>query len=700
LSKNIISSAIRTVLCAGLIYGAAVALAFAIDDATLSIEHVAGDGWAADGISVRLERSAKSTPAQVSIAQLLIPKLHLQLAHSAIHCDGFEALEDFFVCNDATIALTLPELGAQRLHAQLRYDRRDGAIKTNLKGLRVGEGVANLSLFLNGGHETIDAQFDHVSVEQLLKLATRFGVTLPLAAVSGTISGTLHAQTRRQEFDTVAVNLTLEQFSANNASGSIATDKLSATIDGQLRASTEGFNFRAEVRSQQGQAYFDPIFLDTSVHGLYVQARGKWSTADGLIADAFTVRHQGVLTASGSARLDLHSDQPLRELKVANAQMLFPGAYETYMQAFVANDAMKALRTSGAATISAEVANGKPTAFELRSEGFNADGGKTLRLDALKGGVSWQSNELQRDAVGVESFLSWSGASVFGLEIGSAPLRFQVDGHSFRLLEPAHIPLLDGALDVETLRIRNFAQSSVAFLIDATLKPISMPQLCRAFGWPEFGGHIGGAISKLRMRDGVITLGTTLNGQVLDGAVAVRDLRLEQPFGNWPRFHASVSFDNLDLQQVTSAFSFGRITGKLSGVIDGLELFNWSAVAFDARFFTPPTDQSKHRISQRAVENIGSLGGGGSAITAALSSGFLRFFADFNYDRIGLSCRLANDVCLMDGIAPVSKSGGYYLVKGSGVPRIDVIGNSRRVDWPRLVQQLKAATEADTVVVK
>ena len=86
-------------------------------------------------------------------------------------------------------------------------------------------------------------------------------------------------------------------------------------------------------------------------------------------------------------------------------------------------------------------------------------------------------------------------------------------------------------------------------------------------------------------------------------------------------------------------------------------------------------------------------------MTAALSSGFLRFFDDFNYDRLGISCRLENDVCAMDGVAP-APNGGYYLVKGKGLPRIDVIGSSRRVDWPRLVQQLIAATESEGPVVQ
>jgi hypothetical protein len=65
----------------------------------------------------------------------------------------------------------------------------------------------------------------------------------------------------------------------------------------------------------------------------------------------------------------------------------------------------------------------------------------------------------------------------------------------------------------------------------------------------------------------------------------------------------------------------------------------------------------------------------------------MRFFDQFNYDRLGISCRLKNDVCLMSGVEQHGQ--GYYLVKGSGVPRIDVIADARRVDWPRVVASLK-----------
>jgi hypothetical protein len=278
-------------------------------------------------------------------------------------------------------------------------------------------------------------------------------------------------------------------------------------------------------------------------------------------------------------------------------------------------------------------------------------------------------------------------------------LHFSTRGRQFRLLQPTRIPVLDGSIDLDSFRVRNAGLPSVAFLVDATIQPISVQKLCQAFGWPEFGGRVGGVISKLRMREGIITLGTTLHAQVFDGEVTISDLRLEQPFGQWPRFYSSIALDNLDLEPITSAFSFGRITGRLSGSINGLQLFNWTPIAFDARLYTPPSDRSRHRISQRAVQNIGSIGGGGAGVATALSSGFLRFFEDFNYDRLGLSCRLENEICVMNGVAP-APNGNYYLVKGKGLPRIDVIGSSRRVDWTRLVQQLIAMTESGGPVVR
>ena len=48
---------------------------------------------------------------------------------------------------------------------------------------------------------------------------------------------------------------------------------------------------------------------------------------------------------------------------------------------------------------------------------------------------------------------------------------------------------------------------------------------------------------------------------------------------------------------------------------------------------------------------------------------------------------LRGDAAEMGGIA--RSDGGYYLVKGAGLPRIDVIGRNRRIAWKDLVERLR-----------
>ena len=102
------------------------------------------------------------------------------------------------------------------------------------------------------------------------------------------------------------------------------------------------------------------------------------------------------------------------------------------------------------------------------------------------------------------------------------------------------------------------------------------------------------------------------------------------------------------------------------------------------------------RISQKAVNNLTSVGGGG--IAGGLQGTVLKLFKTFGYRRIGLSCTLKGDVCSMGGLGPTKD--GYTIVEGSGLPRLTVVGHQREVDWPTLVRRLKAATQGDGPVVR
>jgi len=681
-----------------------------IDRTSLGMARIEGAGWSAEDLRLDVDLSTEPISARLHIARVRLAGDEAGLESVNVDCRAFDLDGGRMVCADAQIAGVFGMLGRQAVQGRIRYDRGSGLLEAEVAGLAFEGGTANAAVRLAASGWQGEIQLSTVPLAELLRLAQRLGLEPPqLALAAGRISGRLQMRGRAGRLDALDAELDLQEIAAANDAGTVAVEAVSIALQGRVAIDRDGMQVEAGLEASAGQAYVEPVFVDLSAHPLRLGLHGEVDKGV-LRLGRFDLNHDGVLEASGQAEVVIETGPRLGNLDLEIDDAFFPQSYTTYLQPFLLGTSLQSLETAGRASARVRVIDSSLAHFEVLLDSLSLEDREAgLGLDGLRGNVHWQAAALAGDveaeseqvepAVEPASRLDWTGGRLYGLELGAAGIAFSAAGRDFRLLEATRIPLIDGAVAIERLRAHNVGEADMAFTFDAEVEPLSVRELCRAFGWPEFGGRLAGKISRLRMREGVVTLGTNLEAEVFDGRIRLRDLRLEDPLGNWPRFLASIDIERLDLEQLTSAFSFGRITGRLSGRIDGLSLFNWTPVAFDAHLETPPDDRSRHRISQRAVENIGSLGGSSAGVSAALSSGFLRFFDDFNYDRLGISCRLANEICYMDGIEP-AENNGYYLVKGSGLPRIDVIGNTHRVDWPRLVAQLKAIIESEGPVVE
>ncbi|MCS6947759.1 MAG: hypothetical protein NZM12_09105, partial [Steroidobacteraceae bacterium] len=335
------------------------------------------------------------------------------------------------------------------------------------------------------------------------------------------------------------------------------------------------------------------------------------------------------------------------------------------------------------------VVDGLPASIDLSLSNVDLrDRKERFLMHELRGELHWRSG-----APAPPSYLAWSSGGSYGLRGGAARIEFQFQDRDFRLLRPARIPIFDGALRIERFSAEDIGLPSMRSSVEGEIEPIGMPLLSRAFGWPELAGTLRGSIPRVEYRDKVVTFHGDAVARVFDGRIVGSNMRLQDPLGPWPRFFADIKIDNLDLLLVTGTFSFGSITGRLSGSIDDLELFKWSPVRFDARLGTPPRDRSRRRISAKAVTELANIGGGGNSVLKSLQSGIMRFFDEYDYERLGIRCQLDGEVCRMSGI---ERSGvGYYLVKGRGLPRIDIVGTVAQVNWRQLVAQVSANMQGE-----
>jgi hypothetical protein len=669
----------------------------AVNSVDFSVRDIRAADWSAAGINVRLELgTAGRSQARVSVRRARFADPLGELQDIDIRCPDPVVLAALISCRDARISASHQRFGRLRFVAAASFDRVRQSLAVDVRGLRLAGGNWRIDARWRASGWQLTALADRLPIAAVRKLAAPW-ISLPAGIeIEGTLSPRITVA-GREHVQRMTISAQVAALTLNNADGTLATDKLAMTIDAGLTPVARGYDIASRISLSGGQAYRDPVFLDLARTPLSIAIVGAWQSAgQRFVVTRYTIDQPGVLLASGRAEFTPFGTTPVAALSVSLERGVFPGFYATYLQPFLVNSDFKDLATRGALRGSAEIIDGSPVAahVELDAIDFNDDTGR-MAVHGLGGRISWHADA----AMAEPSRLAWHDGKAYGFTGGAADIKFVTAARGLRMLEPTVLPIFDGGLAIAAFEVRDAALPSMSLLFDATLQPVSMRRICQVLGWPEFSGTVAGRIPRLTLNNKVLSVDGDLEARVFDGRIVVSKLRLEDPLGTWPRLSADIELEQLDLESVTGTFSFGEITGRLSGYIRRLELFAWRPVAFDALLATPPGDRSEHRISQRAISNISAIGGGGSGnAMATLSSGMLRFFENFKYDRLGLACKLENEVCAMQGIAPAKS--GYYIVRGRGLPRIDVIGSAGRIDWPQLVANLKAATSAGPATVK
>src|SRR5690606_36466047 len=272
----------------------------------------------------------------------------------------------------------------------------------------------------------------------------------------------------------------------------------------------------------------------------------------------------------------------------------------------------------------------------------------------------------------------------YGLEFGAARLPFASADGVLRVRDAVQVPLMGGTLGLRDVTIRPpQGEAGTDIRFGLRLDDIDFGKVSLALGLPAFQGRLSGDIPLAHYAGDRIDFDGGLSLGIFDGRGAISSLALERPFGTAPSLSADIAMDDLDLLRLIEVLGFGSITGRLDGRIEGLRLVDWTPVAFDARFITDAAPGVRQRISQRAVQNISSVGD--ASFITSLQGQLIGLFSDFGYRRIGIGCRLENQVCAMSGLH--SAGNAFTIVEGKGIPRLDVVGYNRAVNWPTLMER-------------
>lgn len=479
------------------------------------------------------------------------------------------------------------------------------------------------------------------------------------------------------------VRLALENGSFSDEAGLHAAERLQASVDMRMQASKTGWNWQADVDWQDGEVFWQPFYIANGDHQLKAIGRLQddllsFDHAQLHIKDVGTLTANGVWDLRRSQFQTLVADLPQLNLKTAYPLILKPLLQKT---------AFADAEVSGLAAIKLEIQNAEPKSFKLRLQDTNIkDNRHKFALYELNADIPW-SYELAQQV-----YVRYSHGALLNLPLGNTDIRATLDRYALTAPE-IRLPILDGTLHINNLSAA-YKDAQWFWHLGARLEPISLQDFSAALQLTKMNGKASAEIPLVTYAAGSLVTDGSLVLNIFDGTATVSNLTMQTPLGVAPKLNADIALRNLDLGVLTSTFSFGAIEGRLDGDIQDLALQNWKPVRFDAKVQSSPGKYPK-KISQRAVENISALGGGGAA--AAIQRSFLRFFKQFNYGKMGLSCRLRNDVCEMGGVE--STPHGYVIVKGSGIPAISVMGYNKTVGWNELVARIKRVTEGNTKAV-
>jgi hypothetical protein len=690
LSPGAIAGRLRpAVLCAALACGQAAG------DAALQfgIARVDGAGWGAQGITIDLQRDdAGRLGGRISAARLELPPPigPRDSVHGA--CLDLVVTARRFSCNELVLELPDATPTGLRLTGRLDYRRDTGALAWDFALPADGDGELRFGGRLDDGGWTVDLKASRWPVEAFEKLGGLFGLALP-AAAAGRIDLSLFARGRDTDLGGLVFELAGAALAGGNEAGTLAMEGVDVELRGSAWPDGDRLAFEVRGGATAGEAYLEPVYVNLETHPARLVVRGHADERNVSISQLILDQHATV-HADASAEIGRDADDTwrIRSARVRLPQAEMPGTYTVLLQPFLAATPLAKLETSGRLRGELTVRDGALEEVRLELEEVNVDDQDALlAIYGLSGELAWLP--ARDEAVSARARplqLRWSGGFVYGIPFGAAQVHLDARGDRWALSQPVSLPLLDGTLEIDTLEFGDFTAGDDALLFDAHLTPVSMRELSRALDWPPLSGQLSGALPQLSHADGVLALGGELTAEVFSGIVAIRELRIQRPLQPRARLQAEVELQGLELAELTEALSFGLMTGRLDGYVRGLEMIDWAPVAFDARLYTAAGDRTRKRISQRAVDNIANLGGGGAGV---LSTGFLRFFEDFSYDAFALGCRLERDVCEMYGLE--DRDQGYVILRGRGLPRIDVMGFARRVSWSALVEQLASILDSE-----
>jgi hypothetical protein len=520
--------------------------------------------------------------------------------------------------------------------------------------------------------QRVRAKARGLELAALAEVSRLAGWTVP---IGGDARGTLDLElTASKTREGVHAQCSLE---FQNAGGeALDQEVMAAGLQGRLQGSldwTSVLQGAVSLHIEQGEALWGARYVDLGQAPVSIQAKGRITQGRAAIRD-LQIEGGRFFDLHGQARLPLSRDLSGWEVQVDRSSLYLAGL-NRHVQGIVPQGwrMLGRLEWTGALTGSKDgaVLHGVLRGSKMGLAG--PDGNIRLSRWDFDLPVAYRFGEAPRRAAR-DSPESWGVLRPGRTRVAHrkwhlSPARVRVQGETLEVHgEPG---MCAPGADVRLRDVRLHLPWKGQWRARGRLHIAALRsgQLLKAV--PQDAAKLQGSMVFAASAREVRTTGT-IRGTVFDGSLRIEELGVIRPLSASRMVTGNIHVSGLDLEPLSQSLEVGRVTGRMDIDVDRLGIAYGQPVRFHLRARSVDDPDVSRRISLQAINSL-SIIGTGRGLSGVGIKLYANFFEQFPYQRIGLSCVLANDVFSLSGL--IADDGVEYIVK-RGLTGINVINTN------------------------
>ena len=503
------------------------------------------------------------------------------------------------------------------------------------------------------------------------------------------------------------------RFQNQDASSMGENISLHMKLDGKLNANRSHIDAKANLKVEEGEVLYDRFYLDlkrsaflSSMEGEYVRPQ------ESLKLSSLRCQLKDILNLEMNGTVHFRAREPQVHLSVNVPKTpLKPLFHHFVLEPFKAERPSFALLKLGG-TIAAD----------LNFTGTTSDW-------MAKGRCQWHRGEFSS----AEGVFSFSGIDLdLPIWVQSSPMSQKLDVKEKRLggrlsigsfgLRPLPVQSLSLPLEASPDRLsvtsstflkvpggkiqlgpvicKDIYRSQRSIETSLSLDAIKLDPLLTGIWNQPMTGTIEGRLDPVHFEGNGLRTTGNLMARVFGGEILISSLAASGLFTPTPLLKLNAKWQDLHLGDLTRETAFGKIEGRLMGFVNDLEIAYGQPQRFNLLLETVKEKGVRQKMSQKAVDSIAQIGGGQSPFMG-FAGIMTSFFEEFPYEKIGIRALLENDLFRINGT--IREGGTEYYVKGSGVPRVNIINVNpdNQIRFKDMVKRIRrVATSKKGPIVK